>query len=489
MHTSIVGRKEEISVLQSFVSSDQAEFLAIYGRRRIGKTFLIRTFFEEMENIIFFNATGTKDGTISEQIKHFTQNIGHSFFANIMPKLEKNWDETFAMLTNAINLIAPDKKIVIFLDELPWMATRKSKLLQSLDYHWNQYWSRNKHIKLIVCGSSASWIINKIINNKGGLHNRITKKIQLLPFDLADTKKFLKSKGINLNEEQITQIYMVTGGIPYYLTAVNKGQSAAQIIENLAFKQNSLLLGEFDNLFSSLFDDAAPYIELLEIISKSHYGLSQENIIKKSKLSTKGGRIKQRLKELKETGFILGFKPYKHKRKGVYYRIIDEYTLFYFHWLEPIKDSLHEMSLEKGYWLGIQNTPAWHSWTGYAFEAICYKHIHQIRKKLDIPVTSITTSWRYVPIKKSIEDGAQIDLLFDRSDGAITICEIKYSVKPFVINKQYAKNLLNKGAVFEKISRIKKQQFIAIIASNGIQTNLYSDDLISNVVTLKDLFR
>ena len=442
MPTKLIGRKAELLILQDFLNSDNPEFLAIYGRRRIGKTFLILTFFSAIKNIIFFNATGAKDGILEEQIIHVTKHIGDTFFGKVMPKPGKSWDETFAILTDAINTASPNKKIVIFLDELPWMSTRNSRLLQCLDYYWNQYWSRDNRIKLIVCGSSASWIINKIINNKGCLHNRITRKIQLNPFKLKDTKTFLRSKGIKLNDAQITQLYMITGGIPYYLANVSRGQSAAQVIENLAFRQNSLLLQEFDNLFSSLFGDADAHIELLRIISKNRYGLAQQEIAKQSKLSSKGGGITQKLKELKEAGFILAFKPYQHKKRGVYYRVVDEYTLFYFHWIEPIRDALQEESLATGYWQGIQSTPAWHSWAGYAFEAICYKHLSQIRKKLNIPPTAIATSWRYIPRKKSLDNGAQIDLLFDRMDGAVTICEIKYSAKPFVINKQYAKNLV-----------------------------------------------
>jgi len=364
MSTELISRKEEVLLLKDFLHSNRPEFLALYGRRRIGKTFLIRTFFKAEENIIFFNSTGSKEGALGEQIRHFTQHIGDVFFGGVIPKPGKNWDETFKILTDAIKTASPDKKIVLFLDELPWMATKNSRVLQCIDYYWNQYWSNEKRIKLIVCGSSASWIINKIINNKGGLHNRITRKIQLNPFKLKDTKIFLESNGIKLNNEQVTQLYMVTGGVPYYLAGIRKGRSATQSIENLAFKQNGLLLKEFDNLFFSLFGDSDPYVELLKIISNTRYGLSQQEIAKQSKLSSKGGRITQKLKELKEAGFIQIFKPYQHKKRGVYYRVIDEYTLFYFHWIEPVKEALQEGSLEKGYWQGTQNTPAWHSWAG-----------------------------------------------------------------------------------------------------------------------------
>lgn len=484
-----IGRSEELLTLNELTNSNNPEFLAVYGRRRVGKTYLIRTYFSKLKSVIFFNATGTKNAPLQEQIEHFSERIGDAFFSGVTPKTGKTWDETFKKLTSAINSIPKNKKIILFLDELPWMATPNSCLLQSLDYYWNQYWSLDKRIKLIACGSSASWIIKKIINNKGGLHNRITRKMRLSPFALCDAKKFLNSRGVKLNDNQIAKIYMVTGGIPYYLTGIGKGLSAAQAIEKLAFKKNSLLLTEFDNLFSSLFSNAEAYIDLVRIISKNHYGMAQTDILEKTSYLTKGGGAIEKLKELKDAGFIAAFKPFEHNKRGIYYRVVDEYTLFYFQWIEPIKETLQEESMNHGYWQGLQSTPAWHSWSGYAFESICYKHINQIRRKLNIPVTAIAHTWRYAPLKNTEASGAQIDLLFDRKDDSITICEIKYSEQPFVITKQYAKNILNKQKVFVEKTRTKKHIFINLISANGLAENLYADDLISGVATLDDLFQ
>ncbi len=488
MVTELVGRKDECGILQTLFDSDRPEFLALYGRRRVGKTFLIRQFFKD-KDAIFFNVTGSKQGKLREQINHFIEQLGKVFLGGIVPKPGKNWDDTFKILTDAISSSKQNKKIILFFDELPWMDTKNSRLLHSLDYYWNQHWSNDERIKLIICGSSASWIINKVIKSRGGLHNRITRKMHLEPFNLINTKKFLKRQGIDLNNKQITQLYMVTGGIPYYLSYVEKSLSAAQIIENLAFNKGSFLLEEFDNLFASLFDDHEVYIEIIRIIAQSRSGIGKRALLEKIDKSQLGGRGLKKLEALKEAGFIMSFKPHFHKRRGVYYKVIDEYTLFYLRWIEPIRESLQVQSLDKGNWQEIQNSPAWNSWQGYAFEAICYKHISQIRKKLEISPTAIANSWRYIPKDKSGEPGAQIDLLFDRRDDAITLCEIKYSNKSFVIDKQYARNLLNKQRVFVKNTRTKKQLFIAMIVSNGIKQNLYADDLISGIVTLDDLFK
>jgi hypothetical protein len=484
----LVGRGEEKHILTDILVSDKAEFLALYGRRRVGKTFLVKEFFKT-KKCGFFHVTGIKDGSRQEQISQFIKGVSRTFYKGSELKEPANWFDAFHALTDAVNNhTAKGQKIVMFLDEFPWMVTHKSKLLQALDHFWNHYWSDDSRIKLIICGSSASWIINNLINNKAGLHNRVTRKVLLKPFSLQETKEFLSAKKIRLNNWHVSQIYMATGGVAFYLSLISKGQSSSQAIEQLAFRTNAPLLSEFDNLFSSLFEDEEPYVELLRIIAKHRYGIALPDIVKQSKSFSKGGRITAKLKELKEAGFILGFKPYQHKKKGVYYRIIDEYTLFYFHWIEPLRGTLQEESLEKGYWQELQTSPAWRSWSGYSFEAMVYKHLSQVRKKLDIPVTAVADSWRYVPLKSSKEDGAQIDLLFDRRDQVITLCEIKYMPETFTINKTYAAQLIKKREIFVEKNQTKKQIFMAMISAQGLQDNPYSDALISGVVTLNDLF-
>jgi AAA+ ATPase superfamily predicted ATPase len=283
---------------------------------------------------------GTKDGTLLEQTTHFIRQIGEIFYQGARLAVVKGWDETFSLLTEAIKTIQKNQKIILFFDEFPWMATKNSKLLQSLDYYWNQHWSNDKRIKLIICGSSASWIIEKIVNNKGGLHNRLTREINLEPFDLSCTKQFLAKQQIILSNKQITEIYMVTGGVPYYLSNIEKGLSAVQNIEALAFRNKSFLLKEFDNLFSSLFGKDDIYVKLIRTIAKRRYGIGQEELLKNMGKALHGKRGKSILQALQDTSFIISFKPHLHKTRGIYYKVIDKYTLFYFYWLEPIKNSL-----------------------------------------------------------------------------------------------------------------------------------------------------
>lgn len=484
----IYGRNNEIRILGNLYNSDRPELMALFGRRRVGKTFLIKQFFAGKEDGVLFSVIGAKDGTFREQINHFTDQIGAIFLHGIVPQAGKNWNETFKILTEAIRSVPKDKKVVLFFDELPWMATKNSKLLQNIDYYWNQHWSNDNRLKLIVCGSSASWIIQKIIKNKGGLYNRITRKMHLEPFKLNDSKHFLKQSGVTLNNEQALLLYMVIGGTPYYLSYVEPGLSAMQIIEQLAFSRHGLLFDEFDNLFASLFDDHEDHIRIIRAIANQRYGIGQNELLKSLGKSLLGGTGKQKLKELEEAGFIISFKPHFHKRQGMYYRLTDEYTAFYLKWIEPLREMLQGQALDKGNWLSMQNSPEWYTWLGYAFETVCYKHISEIRKALSIDPGAFANSWRYAPRKGDEGRGAQIDLLFDRRDGVITICEIKYTKNSFVVDKQYAEILQRKIKVFKEKTRTKKQLFMALISANGVKDSMYSEELISGIVTLDDLF-
>lgn len=332
--------------------------------------------------------------------------------------------------------------------------------------------------------------LDKIINYKSGLHNRITRRILLEPFDLHATKEFLSKKGVKLSNRQITQLYMLTGGVPYYLTFVNKGYSTAQLIDELAFSKHAPLLTEFDNLFSSLFNSHEVNIKLIRAIASKRYCIGKEALFNLVDESLKGKSGIAKLKEMEEAGFIMSFLPYNNKQKGRYYRVIDEYTLFYLKWIEPIKEILLKTGAKQGYWQTQQNTPAWYGWSGLAFEAICYKHILQVSDALRLSAMALLATWRYQSNKYNLEEqGAQIDLLFDRDDDAITICEIKYSDKPYMIDKNTVKNLLNKCDRFIEYTRTKKQIFMALITSSNVKNNFYADEYISNIVSLDDLFK
>lgn len=481
----IIGRKSESLLLSSIYDSNRPEFIAIYGRRRIGKTYLIRQFFKS-KKAIFFNATGLEKGNMKEQISNFTDQISLIFHRGTPIQEEKNWKETFKLLSKELDAIPKKKKIILFLDELPWMATQHSHFLENLDHYWNQFWSEDPRIKLIICGSSASWIIKKIINQRGGLHNRVTRKIRLLPFSLAETRSYLLHNGLKLNSAQILLIYMLLGGVPYYLNQIQKEESAIQTLESLSSPSNDLLISEFNNLYASLFSDHEVHVRMVRELAQHSEGLGQMELLASMGVEHLGQSGLKKINELEEAGFIKKFMPAFSQKKGAYYRLIDEYSLFYLKWIEPHQESLR--SGNQGFWQAMQLTPAWYSWLGYAFEAVCFKHVQKIKEVLKLPADALSSSWRYAPKRGSGYVGAQIDLLFDRNDGAVTLCEIKYSNKPFVIDKAYANNLKNKMDVFKKQTRTNKQIFLVLISANGLAKNEYSEALISGLVTLGDLF-
>ncbi len=488
MSTKLIGRESERKNLHRLYESDDPEFIALYGRRRVGKTFLIRKSFEDID-CHYFELTGQKKVSLKQQLANFVKSLQKTFYPNLQLLPPSSWSNAFEMLTEAINKSDPNKKVVVFLDELPWLASKKSSLITALDHIWNSEWVKNSRIKLIVCGSAASWIINNIISNKGGLHNRTTCIILLKPFNLNETKNFLHYRHVTLSNEQILEIAMVTGGIPYYLKAVEPEKSAIQNISELCFRDSALLYSEFDKLFDSLFDNADIYKEIITVIATKRYGITKSEILEKTKLSSSGGRFNKRLNELEEAGFIKKIIQSDYSRKIEYYRLIDEYCVFYLSWILPAKDQIM-MNQSNQYWeLQVQSS-AWKAWSGYTFETICFTHINTIINKLDLShVVTGAYPWRYVPAEdRSIQVGAQIDLILKRNDGCITLVEIKYNKKQILIDKNMAEELLMKAKIYKERTRSNEHIFIVMVTNAGVQKNNYSAEILANCLELGDLF-
>lgn len=474
----IVGRISEQVLLEKAFGSNEAQLICVYGRRRIGKTFLIREFFSR-KNCIYFHATGVQKSNIKKQLKKFAEAISTTFYDGVTIETPDSWEDAFGILHKQLSKIHA-KKVVLFFDELPWMATPKSGLLQEIDYFWNHHWSSMRNMVLIVCGSSASWLIKKIIYNKGGLHNRTTCQIKLLPFTLHETRNYLHSKNIQLNDKHVLDLYMALGGIPYYLSYIQPGLTAQQNIQKIFFDNGAPLKDEFNKLFYSLFNNADAYIELIKIISSKKEGVRREELKTLTKLSGGGGRLTIQLNDLVTVGLIEEYVPWNRNR-GEYYKLIDEFCLFYLHWVSS------KNKFAQNYWINQRQKPAYYAWTGYAFESICVKHANQIVKALNINSASTIGSWRFIPRKHS-EMGAQIDMIIDRADGAITLCEIKFTDAAFVIDKQYAKKLKDKVEIFKAVTKTTKQIFFVMISANGVRPNTYLKELVSGIVTLNDLF-
>jgi AAA+ ATPase superfamily predicted ATPase len=477
MDKGIIGRENEITTLRKLLLSKKPELLAIYGRRRIGKTYLIKTYFKEH---LSFSCSGQHNGKTREQLINFTEQL-NAYFPEMKKMLgAKTWQEAFQFLKESINSIEHKRKKVIFFDELPWLDSHKSGFLSSFSYFWNSYAAERNDLLVIICGSAASWIITKIVNNRGGLHNRITQKIRLLPFTLLETEQYLKRRNINLERYQLLQLYMVMGGVPAYLDAIERGKSAAQNIENICFSKDGLLVNEFRNLYAALFIRPEKHVQIIEALARKNKGLTREEILNTAKLLT-GGGITTVLNELCESGFVERLYLYGQKQNESIYHLTDEYSLFYIKFMEQHRHN------EESQWLLKQATSAYISWCGYAFENICLKHIFQIKKALQIgAVQSIESSWSYKGTKEKA--GAQIDLLIDRADQTITNCEIKFGIKPFVINKSYATELRQKIEVFRQHAAPSKTIMTAFITTYGVEWNDYAEELSDNEITMNDLF-
>jgi len=469
---SIAGRKEEQIIMNQLLTSKKPEFLAVYGRRRVGKTFLIRQVYQGQ---IVFQVTGIANANTSRQLANFFSVLKTADANALRDSPPKNWFDAFDLLRDFLEKLKASKK-VIFFDELPWIDTPRSNFLSALEHFWNAWASARPDIILVVCGSAASWMISKLINNKGGLYNRVTQRIRLLPFTLNETEGFFRNNQIKLDRYQILQLYMAVGGIPFYLSEVKQGRSAFQEIDRLAFSPNGLLVTEYENLYRSLFNHADRHITIIETLARKNKGLSREEIVMMSNFAD-GGALTTVLRELEESGFISKSFPFGKKIRDSIYRLTDQYSLFY---LKFIKDQKQSGS---GSWLNRIDSPVWRAWSGYAYENICLQHIDALKKVLGISgVYTEESSW--LDKARSV----QIDLLIDRRDHVINLCEVKFTQKPFTLSKAYKEELEKKIFTFTEETQTRKTVFPTLITTFGLKENTHSLGFIQSSITMDSLF-
>jgi len=471
----IIGREVELDIFNTLLKSKNAEFVAVYGRRRVGKTFLIREAFKKQ---IIFEFTGSFETDMHIQLKNFYENYKNYSKQKLnASEAPKNWFEAFALLSN-LSKLKNKKKSVIFIDELPWIDTPKSNFVNALAYFWNNDISKLNNIILVICGSATSWITKKIFKNTGGLHNRVTKRLKIEPFTLAETKKMCRAKNISLTNYQLIKIYMAFGGIPFYWNELKKGKSAIQQINDICFNPEGMLKTEYKNLYQSLFKNADNHIKIIECLAKKTYGLSKEEIAKACKIK-KGGSLTTIINELVENGFLSYHQPIFNVKKNAVYRLIDLYSLFYLKFIKTAKANTNFDT--------ISNKNAYKIWCGYAFENVCILHINQIKKALGISgVACEISSWRKNADQN--EKGTQIDLIIDRADNIINICEIKFYNKKLKIDKKMYHNIQTKKWVFENNMKSNKAVHNVLISTYGAEKNNYFLEQIDNEIIMKDLF-
>lgn len=477
----MVGRKKEIQELNDLYSSGNAEFVAIYGRRRVGKTYLVDQTFEGR---ITFRHTGlspienrkTDDGLLSSQLRSFHESmLRQGLEADHCPK---DWIEAFFMLSMALQKIDDGSRQLIFLDELPWMDTPRSFFITALENFWNGWACHRPNFMLIVCGSANSWIMNKLVNNHGGLYGRLTYQIKLSPFTLGECEEYFKSRNIDLTRYDIVQSYMILGGIPYYMGYMKRQLSLAQNIDNMFFIKGAQLRDEYNRLFSSVFDNPDRVKDVVAFLSRRNAGYTRDEIAAYLEISN-GGTLSVILSALVASDFVIKYVPFGLSKRKVHYKLVDQFCLFYLKFVEG-----HD-SLSEGFWLQNLSSQNIVTWRGLAFENVCFNHISQIKNALGISGVKTTQSaWSK---RGDDEEGAQIDLLISRADNIVNLCEIKFYNDLFTVDGDYYRVMMRRQSLLEPYLKRGMGIHNTLITTFGLFRNKYSG-VFTNVVTLDELF-
>ena len=465
-----------MAVLGDCLNSASSQLVIVYGRRRAGKTFLVNEFFH---NEFAFKLTGIYGEPKSVQLQSFSEELKRKSGREV--GTIRSWREAFGLLRDYLEGLPRNEKQVVFFDEMPWLDTYKSDFLPLFEWFWNDWASTRDNHLFVLCGSATSWMTDKLNKNKGGLFNRHNARIYLEPFSLHETEEFLESKGISWSRYDIAECYMIMGGIPYYLDLLNPRMSYTQNIDALFFRKRGALWDEFDHLYNTLFSNSGGYVRIVEALSKKRSGLTREEIIEKSGMPTNGALTKM-LRDLVSSGFVRVSGFYGNKKKGALYQLSDYYTAFYFRF---VKDNYGK---DERYWSLALDNPARRAWAGLTFEQLCKDHVPQIKRKLGISGVLCEESIWYT---RGDEDlgipGAQIDLLIERRDRVINICEMKFSGSEYIIDKAYDAALRNKVSAFRSLTKTKHALQATMITTYGVKRNKYSG-LVASQVVLDDLF-
>ncbi len=469
--STIVGRIKEQDYLNDCNNSGKAEFIAVYGRRRVGKTYLVKNFYEEKFD---FYTSGIYGLNKKDQLKNFSSQLAR--YSGHTPSKFDDWFDAFNALRDYLGTLKDKERIIVFIDELPWHDTPKSNFTRALEGFWNMWGADQHNLKLIVCGSATTWMTNKLLGDKGGLHNRVTRRIKLNSFSLKETESFLQSIGIEWDRQQIMDAYMALGGTPFYLNLLKKDKSIIQNIDYLFFSEDAPLRDEYNLLYRSLFNDAVTYRRITELLSNKGKGLTRKEIVTELKL-TDSGKLTEILENLESCDFIRSYSAFGKNTRDILYQLNDLYILFYYRFVKGSKNKNEHTWSEMSD--GKRN-----AWAGLAFEQLCLRHIAQIKDTLGIDgISSDVCSWTYSDSNQC----AQIDLVIDRSDRIINLCEMKYCSDEYEITKEYDEKLQRRKELFRSKVKTTKTLHLTMVSPNGIKLNKYSGKINSQIMA-KDLF-
>ena len=469
-----IGRKKETEALERKYRSNKSEFVIVYGRRRIGKTYLVNQVFADR---FTFTYVGARKQKPEKQLQRFAEQLKVFSKSPYAPVLN-NWEEAFNELRVLIESKPKDERKVIFFDEMPWIDTPRSSFVEALEYFWNAWAAQRTDILFIACGSATSWMVDKLVKNKGGLHNRITEQIYLRPFHLGECEEYLHEAGCMWDRYTILQCFMALGGVPYYMSLLNPEESLAQNIDRLFFTKNAPMREEFNELFNALFNQADKYITIVHALAGKREGLLRTEIMDKTKMS--GGSMTKILENLERCDFIETYARFNSSIRNTLYRISDPYTLFYFKFLH------NKNTKDEHWWTNNMHSHAVEAWQGFSFETICMTHLEQIKVKLGISgVSTATSTWR--KLGDNVEKGMQIDLVIDRSDRIINLCEMKFSEGQYTITKDYEEKLRQRMSIFKAETKTRKSLMNTMITTYGLAKGLHTG-IVQNEVLMDDLF-
>ncbi|MBQ8161232.1 MAG: ATP-binding protein [Clostridia bacterium] len=472
----LIGREKETAFLEEVVNQEDSQFIAVYGRRRVGKTYLIR---ETLKGRFTFQHSGVFEGSRIEQLQAFSSALTDAGMAPDHP-VPENWFDAFQLLKQLILQSSHQKKI-LFLDELSWMDTQKSELIRALEHFWNSWCSARNDIILIVCSSATSWILKKVIHNKGGLYHRLTGRLRLMPFTLAQCKTYVEKKNLAFSDTQIMELYMALGGVPFYWELMQKGLSVSQNIDNLFFAAEAPLKDEYDYLFASIFKKPADYLKIIHALAEHKMGLTRAEILSATGLSG-SGKFSEKLDELESCGFIREYHAFGKKTKGSLYQLIDPFVRFYHSFLLTRPE-------DPAFWTHQINTPKLNTWQGLAFELVCLLHIEQIKSRLGISgvLTDVCSFVCGKDPEKGIH-GSQIDLVIWRSDHTINLLEMKYKSGPYAITQSYNEELRRKANDFVTETKTRNAIHWTMVTPFGLYWNKYAGEIQSQI-TSDDLMK
>ena len=471
----MIGRIQERKELEASLSATEAQLIAVCGRRRVGKTYLVR---ESFNGKFFFEHAGIMHGTMSEQLAEFADSLRRAGLKDV-PALS-GWREAFNELERLINSGRGKGKKVIFIDEMPWMDTPRSNFTAALEHFWNGWASARNDVVLIVCGSATSWIINKVIHNKGGLHNRVTGKIHLRPFTLAECEEYADARHLGMSRSQVAEAYMVLGGVPHYWSFLRKDASLAQNIDRMFFSEDGELKDEFYELYASLFKRKEPYEAIVTALAGKKSGMTRDEIVVAAKTAN-NGRLTERLAELEQCGFIRSFHVVGACASAIVYQLMDSFTIFHFNFIANNKRN------SEVFWSSSLGSPMYNAWRGLSFERLCLQHVGKIKEAIGIAgVDAEVGCWRHVADER-YPHGAQIDLVIDRADNVVDLCEMKCTDSPYRVTDTDMADLKRKCDAYRTVTRTKKSIHTLLVSANGTEPGMYRNE-INCEVTLDALF-